>query len=103
MDLHLEILDWNVRGLNDPAKRNAVREFVATLRVSMVCFQETKVEAIDSFFISQCLGPNFDRFAYLPAEETRGGILMAWDTSVLDVINVTFDTYVCYHRRGDNS
>jgi hypothetical protein len=28
---------------------------------------------IDSFIVNQCLGPSFDGFDYLPAEETRGG------------------------------
>jgi hypothetical protein len=49
----------------------------------MVCFHETKVEDIDSFFLLQCLGPNFDGFAFLPAEETRGGILRLRPLSVL--------------------
>jgi mannosylglycoprotein endo-beta-mannosidase len=106
MDSQLEVLDWNVRGLNDPAKRSAVREFLATLRVSLVCFQETKVAVIDQFFVMQCLGPSFDGFAYLPAVDTRGGILLAWDTSVLNITNLSFDTYAItgeVHTRDNNS
>ena len=41
----------------------------------------------------QCLGQKFDGYAYVPAVETRGGILLAWDTSVLEVSNISFDTY----------
>jgi exonuclease III len=93
MDINLEILDWNVRGLNYPAKRNAVREFVAALHVNLVCFQETKVEFVDSFLVLQCLGPSFDGFAFLPADDTRGGILLAWDSSVLQVSNVSIDRF----------
>jgi hypothetical protein len=33
MDLPLEFLELNVQGLNDPAKRSVVHEFVATLCV----------------------------------------------------------------------
>jgi exonuclease III len=72
MDINPELLCWNPRGLNDPAKRDSVREVVDSLRVNLVCFQETKMAVIDSFIVNQCLGPSFDGFDYLPAEETRG-------------------------------
>ena len=39
----------------------------------------------------QCIGPSLDGFAYLPAHETRGGILLAWDKTVMDVDNITLD------------
>jgi hypothetical protein len=51
VDTLLELLCWNIRGLNDPAKRHLVREFVASLCVSIVCFEENKVDVIDDFFI----------------------------------------------------
>jgi exonuclease III len=93
MDINPEILDCNVRGLNDPAKRHAVRDFVASLHVNIVCFQETKLDVIDEFLVLQCLGPSFDGFVYLPAIETRGGVLLAWDTSVIEISNFSFDTF----------
>lgn len=40
----------------------------------------------------QCLGPSFDGFDYLPANETRGGILVAWDTTVMDIDSFVRDT-----------
>jgi exonuclease III len=63
------LLCWNMRGLNDLTKRSDVREFLSMLHVSIVCFQETKVEVIDDFFIMQCLGPSFDGYVYIPAED----------------------------------
>jgi hypothetical protein len=53
MDVNPEILDCNVRGLNDLAKRHAVREFVASLRVNLVYFEETKLDVIDEFIVLQ--------------------------------------------------
>lgn len=91
MDYNPEIICWNVRGLNNPAKRKAVREFIATVRVNLVCLQETKLDVIDHFMVLQCLGPSFDGFAYLPAVETRGGILLAWDTTILTIDGVQLD------------
>jgi exonuclease III len=58
-----------------------------------VCFQETKLDVIDEFTVLQCLGPSFDGFVYLPAVETRGGILLAWDSSVIEIDSFSFDTY----------
>ena len=98
MDFSPEILCWNPRGLNDQAKRDAVREFIGTVRVNLVCLQETKLAVIDSFTVMQCLGPSFDGFAYLPAQETRGGILLAWDSSQLQVDQVFLDDFVLTAR-----
>jgi hypothetical protein len=53
MDIFPEILDWNVRGLNDKAKRDAVREFL-----------DSVLELLDRFVVTQCLGPAFDGFVY---------------------------------------
>lgn len=85
MDFNPSLVCWNVRGLNNPAKRKAVKEFLATTKINIVCLQETKMDVIDNFVVMQCLGPSFDGFAYLPAVETRGGILLAWDSSVIDL------------------
>ena len=37
---------WNVRGLNDRARRNVVKEFVLLLKPTIVCIQETKLSSI---------------------------------------------------------
>ena len=92
MDYNPQILCWNVRGLNNPAKRKVVREFFASLRVNVVCLQETKLDTVDQFLVLQCIGPSFDSFSYLPAVETRGGILLAWDCSCLTVDSIQIDT-----------
>jgi exonuclease III len=93
MDYIFEILCWNVRGLNDLAKRNAVRVFLESVSVSIVCLQETRLNVIDDFVVMQCLGSSFDGFAYLPAVETRGGILLAWNKSVVDIGSISLDTH----------
>ena len=84
MDLNPQILCLNVRGLNNPAKRKAVREFISSVKCNMVCLQETKLDVIDQYMMMQCIGPSLDGFAYPPAHETRGGILLAWDKTVME-------------------
>lgn len=86
-----EVLCWNVRGLNNPVKKKAVREFITSVKVNLVCLQETKLDVIDQYVVMQCVGPSFDGFAYLPAEETRGGILLAWDSTVIAIDHIQLD------------
>jgi hypothetical protein len=58
-----------------------------------VCFQETKLDVIDDFIVMQCVGPSFDGYVYVPAEDTRGGILLSWDTSILEVERISLDPH----------
>jgi hypothetical protein len=68
-----------------------VKEFIDTVKTTIVCLQETKLDVIDQFTVMQCMGPSFDGFAYLPAVETRGGILLAWDSTVVDIDSFWLD------------
>jgi exonuclease III len=62
MDQNPEIISWNPRGLNNPAKRDSIREVINSLCVNVVCFQETKMDVIDRYIVNQCLGLSFDGF-----------------------------------------
>ena len=88
----MELVCWNVRGLNSPTKKKTLREFVDTVHVAILCILESKLERVDQFTIMQCLGPSFDGFAYLPAIETRGGVILAWKSSDLEVEAIQIDT-----------
>lgn len=88
----VELVRWNVRGLNSPAKRKALRDFVDSSRPAILCIQESKLDVVDQFIILQCCGPAYDGFAYLPAVGTRGGIILAWDSSVVGISNYVCDT-----------
>jgi exonuclease III len=71
------ILMWNVRGLNAWGHSDVVRQLVASENFSLVCLQETKLETIFDYDVIQLVGTSFD-YVYLPAVQTRGGILVAW-------------------------
>lgn len=49
MDINTKIICWNVRGLNNPAKRKAVMEFITSMRSNLVSLQETKLDVINPF------------------------------------------------------
>lgn len=72
------ILIWNVRGLNDRGRRDNLRKVVDDFRPSVVCLQETKLNHISERDVISFLGRDFSEFVFLPAQHTRGGILIAW-------------------------
>jgi exonuclease III len=41
------IISWNVRGLNSPARWEAIRDMVQAHMPKMVCLQETKMETMN--------------------------------------------------------
>jgi hypothetical protein len=88
-----KFLIWNVRGLNQKARRDAVRCVISSTRPNIVCLQETKKEAISQRMVMSTLGADFDCFLVLPTDGTRGGILLAWKGSVCRVSNSRVDTY----------
>lgn len=63
------------------------------------------MEVIDRVTVNQCLGLSFDEYFFLPAMETRGGILLAWDTSMLRISTLSRDTLSItgeVHTRDDS-
>ncbi|KAF7079100.1 hypothetical protein CFC21_083396 [Triticum aestivum] len=56
MNMSFSMLSWNVRGLNNPARRSSVRLFLQTYDVSLVCLQESKLELVDVVVVNQTLG-----------------------------------------------
>lgn len=73
-----KILNWNVRGLNNPAKRRATLMFAAEVGCNIICLQEVKLAVITPAIVAEILGTQFrENFIYKPAVGTRGGILIA--------------------------
>ena len=70
-------LIWNVRGLNDRARRNVLSTLVQLHCSSLLCLQETKLAVVSVALATECLGQAFD-FTVLPAVGTAGGVLLAW-------------------------
>lgn len=87
MDHNLQVLFWNVHGLNCPAKRAAVRSVITSVRPSVVCLQETKLALVSSSIVTDTLGSEFSDFFALPADGTRGGIILAWRSAIIALSN----------------
>ena len=78
LEHNCNILNWNVRGLNNPARRKVVKDLVQETRSTIVSIQETKLQDITPELVVEILGQQFvQNFAFLPADGTRGDILLA--------------------------
>jgi exonuclease III len=79
MDLDLKLLDWNPRGLNNLARRAAIRGVVERFACDIVCLQETKLADPSDAIRAELVGSRCRSAFTSPAELTRGGLLVAWD------------------------
>ena len=89
----LRIMVWNVRGLNAPARQNAVFQVVNQACPAIVCLQETKLHDVSLSIERQGLGAKFVKFFYLPTSGTRGGILVAWDATITQLSNLHYTNH----------
>lgn len=76
--ININILSWNVRGMNDRDKRLSVRQSVLVEKPDFVTFQETKLRSINTTMLREMCGRRLDQYLELPAQGTRGGVLLAW-------------------------
>lgn len=90
---NIDILCWNVRGLNNAARCLTVHEVIKATPCHLVCIQETKLHSIDLSLPTFLGGYKFDCFAYKPAQGTRGGILLLWNNSTTHVSDQEIGRY----------
>ena len=45
------MLSWNVRGFNNPQKREVCKNLLKEWKCDIVCFQETKLSSLNSFVV----------------------------------------------------
>lgn len=76
------VLNWNVRGLNDKSKWLAIRNKIEESNCAIICLQETKRETIDLHYIRNFCPKRFSNFEYLPSVGASGGLLIAWNESI---------------------
>ena len=84
--MKLKLLSWNVRGANNPNKRNVIRNFIRSQRVDLVCLQETKLQKLSSTEARSFGVGRLAEWRAVEAEGTAGGILVFWDTRKLELV-----------------
>jgi hypothetical protein len=55
------VLNWNARGLNNPARRQVIRDLIADNGCNIACVQKTKLQVIDDTIVAATLGQKFVR------------------------------------------
>ena len=86
--MKLKILPWNIRGANDSDKRLIKKYFLNFQKTELVCLQETKIHKWDPGLVSS-LGV-VRAAAAVDALGAKGGFLLLWDKSVLEMTNMVF-------------
>ncbi|KAL4637756.1 hypothetical protein ACB092_03G099300 [Castanea dentata] len=80
----LRLLSWNVRGLNNPRKREVCKNLLKEWKCDFVCIQEAKVSSIDGAFVRSLWGSPFTDWAVLDAVQSSGGVFLIWDKRVFE-------------------
>jgi hypothetical protein len=99
-----KILSWNVRGLNDRDKRLRISNLLKLWKVDIVCFQETKMKSMSSWFVHSLWGCPFVDWCHVDSRGASGGILLMWDRRVVSRIDSCLGNFVvaCNFRNLDD-
>ena len=84
--MKIKLLSWNVRGANNPNKRNVIRNFIRSQRVDLVCLQETKIQELTVAVVRSLGVGRLSEWRAMEAEGTAGGILVFWDTRKMEMV-----------------
>ncbi|KAH7656136.1 Exodeoxyribonuclease III protein [Dioscorea alata] len=80
----MNLVTWNVKGLGRPAKRFLVKDFLNLHITDVCCLQESKLEDIPAWTWKKIGGPRLDQFLFLPARGSTGGIIIGWNSTVVE-------------------
>uniref|UniRef100_A0ACD5UR25 Uncharacterized protein n=1 Tax=Avena sativa TaxID=4498 RepID=A0ACD5UR25_AVESA len=94
LGLILDIICWNVRGLNDRACKDTIHAMLAQTTCHIACIQETKLNFIDHQTMGYIGGFQLRSFAHHPATSTRGGIMLLWDEDHVTISNIHIGTHL---------
>ncbi|XP_044962246.1 uncharacterized protein LOC123413368 [Hordeum vulgare subsp. vulgare] len=86
-DKLLPIMCWNVRGLNQPAKRASVCEMAKSLRATILCLQETKIDAWTPQLVQEIGRTQLTECIALPAIDTSGGAAILWNRELTTIVS----------------
>lgn len=69
----LRLLSWNVRGLNNPRKREVCKNLLKERWCDIVCLQETKLSSLNSAVVRSLWGSPFTGWVVLDVDQTSRG------------------------------
>ena len=86
--MKLRILSWNVRGVNDSAKRKVIKVMIKSQKVDLFCVQETKIQSMTEGSVRSLGSGRFLDWGAMGAQGVAGGILICWDKRTLEVLEM---------------
>jgi hypothetical protein len=92
--MNLNILTWNVRGLNEGRKRLRIRNLLSKWKVDIVCPQETKLQLISNQLVQSLWRCPYREWCHVASNGASGGILLMWDCRVVSKLDECMGRYV---------
>jgi exonuclease III len=84
--MKLEIVSWNVTGLDERDKRLRIRGLHRDWKAEIICLQETKLEYISRDVVCSLRVCQHVDQSYLGSRGAYEGILLMWDRRVMEKI-----------------
>ena len=78
------MLSSNVKGLNNPQKREVCKNLLKKWKYDIVCFQKTKLSSLNYFVVRSFWGCPFLDWVALDAINTVRRVLLVWDKRVFE-------------------
>jgi hypothetical protein len=60
LNISYKMLSWNVRGPNNIAKQEDIKQVINILKPDLVCLQETKLSSLDSSTARNIIGADYE-------------------------------------------
>ena len=91
--MKIKILSWNVRGANDASKRKLIKMFRKTQKADVICIQETKWKSCSKGLVWRLVSNNFVDWVASCFEGASGGVVILWDTRVVQLVVMEESSY----------
>ena len=85
----MKVISYNARGLGGAEKRVEVRRLVQEKNPNVLCIQESKLGFVDDNVIKAIWGDTLFGYSFQSSVGASGGMITAWNNSMLDVWSST--------------
>jgi exonuclease III len=89
----INVLVWNIRGINSQAKWDALRDKIYETSPSIVCLQETKRESFNSSYLRKFCPRFLNLFEFAPSVGASGGLIIIWNGNLFSSTLVSSNSW----------